>query len=132
MSTECDVILQWDATPQQLSAIGAALWRWCNGVPGDGGVSPHLNNQALADLIAGRLPESRPMPSPGEGRRVHFRFRDAAFRDRRAAIDSLRRELPAGGVEDVLIDGTGWDTAQAGGQTRVTASHTAHAAAPPL
>src|SRR5438046_5370853 len=105
MSTECDVILQWDATSQQLSAIGAALGRWCNGVPGDGGVSPYLNNQALADLIAGRLPVSRLMPSPGAGRRVHFRFRDAAFRDRRAAIDSLRRELPAGGVEDVLIDG---------------------------
>jgi hypothetical protein len=124
MSTECDVILKWDATPQQLSAIGAALWRWCNDVPGDGGVSPHLNNQALADLIAGRLPESGPWPSPGEGRRVHFLFRDAAFRDRRAAIDSLRRELPAGGVAGVLVDGTGWDTAAEGEPKRVTAPNT--------
>jgi hypothetical protein len=132
MSTECDVILKWDATPRQLSAIGAALWRWCNGVPGDGGVSPYLNNQALADLIAGRLPEPRPFPSPGEGRRVHFGFRDAAFRNRRAAIDSLRRELPADGVADVLINGAGWDVAEAGDPTRLTASHTARASAPPL
>src|SRR5207248_4069294 len=91
--TECDVILQWGATPQQLSAIGAALWRWCNGVSGDVGVSRHLDNQALADLIAGRLPASRPVPGLDERRRVHVRFRDAAFRDRQAAIDSLWREL---------------------------------------
>ena len=56
MSIHCDVILQWDASPQQLTAVGAALWRWCNRAPEASGIYQCLDNQILADLIAGKLP----------------------------------------------------------------------------
>ena len=52
MSITCDVILQWGATPEQLRALGAALWRWCDRTAGDTGIYQYLDNQALADLIA--------------------------------------------------------------------------------
>jgi hypothetical protein len=35
MSMNCDVILQWSATPAELTDLGAALWRWCNRTAGD-------------------------------------------------------------------------------------------------
>src|SRR5438477_235323 len=35
MSINCDVILQWGATPAQLTDLGVALWRWCNHAAGD-------------------------------------------------------------------------------------------------
>jgi hypothetical protein len=93
MSKNCDVILQWSATPEQLRALGTALWRWCNRAAGNTGIYQYLDNQALADLIAGKLPAS----SQTEGRGVHLWVRDEASPDRQATIDSLRREIPAKG-----------------------------------
>jgi hypothetical protein len=105
MSINCDIVLQWSATPEQLRALGAALWRWGIGAAGDTGIYQYLDNQALADLIAGKLPAS----SQAERQGVHFRVRDEASHDRQATIDSLRREIPAKGVEDIVVDGTSWN-----------------------
>lgn len=108
MSVNCDVILQWNATPGQLRALGAALWRWCRHAEGNTGVYQHLDNQALADLLAGRFPVPSQTPRQGQPRGVHFGVRDETSRDRRATADSLRRELPSEGVEDVLVGGESW------------------------
>ncbi len=108
MPINCDVILQWNATPGQLTALGAALWRWCNRAANNTGLYQHLDNQALADLVAGRLPTPQ---SAGytERRGVSFRVRDEASQDRQETIAALRRELPAEGIEDVLVDGKSWN-----------------------
>jgi hypothetical protein len=104
MSVNCDVILRWGATPNQLTALGAALWGWCTGAAGATGLYQFLDNQALADLIAGRLPAW----TPAERRGVLLRVRDEASHDHQATIDSLRRAIPAGGVEDILVEGKSW------------------------
>jgi hypothetical protein len=101
MSVNCDVILRWGATPEQLTALGAALWRWCSRAAGGTGIYQRLDDQALADLIAGKLPAS----GGPERRGVRVRVRDHVSRDRQAAIDSLRRELPPGAVEDIVAAG---------------------------
>jgi hypothetical protein len=38
MSMNCEIILQWSATPEQLTALGAALWRWCSRTTGNTGI----------------------------------------------------------------------------------------------
>ena len=108
MAISCDVILQWSATPEQLTALGAALWRWCNRAAGDTDMYQCLNNQALADLIAGKFPAT----SQAERRGVHLRVRDEQSLDRRTAVASLRRELPTEGVEDVVVDGSSWNAVE--------------------
>src|SRR5687767_6037861 len=109
MSINCDIILQWGATTEQLRALGAALWPWCNRRAQDTGTYQFLDNQALADLIAGRLPASSQPSRQAVQRGVHFWVRDEASHDRQATIDSLRREIPALGVEDVVVDGRSWN-----------------------
>ena len=109
MSMNCDLILQWTATPGQLRAVGVALWRWCNRAAADAGIYQYLDNQALADLIAGRLPALSQTPRLAERRGVHFRVRDEVSHNRQATIDSLRRDVPAKGVEDIVIEGTSWN-----------------------
>src|SRR4051794_5014531 len=105
MSIKCDVILQSGATPEQLTTLGAALWRWCIRAAGGSGIYQFLDNQTLADVIVGRLPVSSATTGPAERRGVHLRVRDKAFPDRQAAIDSLRREIAARGIEDIVVDG---------------------------
>jgi len=109
MSINCDIILQWNATPDQLTALGGALWRWCNRAGGSTGMYHYLDNQELADLIAGKLPSNH-MPGRADRRGVHLRVRDEASDDRQATIDSLRWEIPAKGVEDVVVDGASWNS----------------------
>jgi hypothetical protein len=60
MSMNCDIILKWSSTPEQLAAVGSALWRWCNRTARAAGIYRYLDNQALADLIAGELPDGQP------------------------------------------------------------------------
>jgi hypothetical protein len=108
MSIHCDLIVKWDATPDQLSALGAALWRWCMRAAGDTAIYQYLDDQSLADLIAGRLPA----PGGTERRGVRLSVRDGVSRDRQAAIASLRRALPTKGIEDIAVDGTSWDVAE--------------------
>lgn len=109
MSNNCDIILQWSATPEQLSALGAAIWRWCSRTARTTGIYQHLDNQAMADLIAGKLPSSSQTSWRGDPRGVHFCLQREASHDRQATFGSLRRELPAGGIEDIVIDGKSWN-----------------------
>ncbi len=129
MSVTCDVIVQWSATPEQLAVLGTALWRWCVRTAGDTGIYQYLDNQALADLIAGKLPVSSQPPLYTDRRGVHFRVRDEASQDRQATLDGLRRELPAGGIEDVLIAGTSWTSVESEGHRGPTLE-SAHDRAP--
>src|SRR5271166_1277593 len=108
MSMNCDIILQWSATPQQLTALRAALWCWCNAA-GAAGVYQNLDNQALADLIVGKLPDSSQTAWRGDPRGVHFCLQRGASYDRQATIGSLRREIPAEGIEDIVVDGKSWN-----------------------
>jgi len=107
MSITCDVIVDWKATPGQLNALGAALWRGCLDAAGQTGIYRRLDNQALADLIAGRLPDSRQAGQEG----VHLLVRDEVSLDRRATIDSLRPGMPAAGLVDIMVDGASWNLA---------------------
>src|SRR5207248_926581 len=104
----CEIILQWSATPGQLTALGAALWRWCNRAAGATRVYQHLNNQALADLIAGKLPESSQPPCRADRQGVHCWVQGEASQNRQATIGRMRREIPAEAVEDIVIDGKSW------------------------
>ena len=97
MSVPCDFIVNWEATPEQLASLGSALWRWCTHTEGNTGIYQYLDNQALADLIAGKLPVSSQPPREPDRRGVHFRVRDEVSQDRQATVDGLRRELPTGG-----------------------------------
>jgi hypothetical protein len=105
MPSNCDIILQPSATPEQLAALGTALWGWCNRTAGDTGVYQYLDNQGLADMIAGKFPA----PSQGDARQPHFRACDRVSHSRQAAIDTLRVEIPSEGVQDVVVDGVGWN-----------------------
>jgi hypothetical protein len=97
MTIHCDVFLRDSATPAQLTAVGGAFWRWCTATAGNG-VYPFLDNQTLADLIAGELPNSG----------VHFRVRDEVSQNRQATIESLRREIPVAALADIVVDGMSW------------------------
>lgn len=110
MSVHCDIILRWSATPAQLTAVGEALWRWCNRTDEDTSMYQRLNSQALADLIAGKLPAPSITPQQADRRGVHFRLRDEASPDRQATIDSLRRAMPTEGVQDIEVDGASWNS----------------------
>src|SRR5438105_3795981 len=103
MSIACDVIVPWGATPEQLTAVGSALWRWCARAAGPANLYPFLDDQALADLIAGRYPGASRAPCPTDRRGVLVRLGDEVSGNRRAAVDSLRQEVPARLVEDVLV-----------------------------
>ncbi len=109
MSMNCDIILQWSATPEQLTALGAALWRWCNRTAGAAGIYQYLDNQALADLIAGKFPDSSQTAWRADQRGVLFSFQGAASHDRQATIRGLRQEISTKGVEDIVVDGKSWN-----------------------
>ncbi len=108
MSMNCEIILQWSATPEQLTALGAALWRWCKRAAGATGIFQQLDNQALADLIAGKLPDSS-QTAWRDPRGVHFRFQGERSHDRQATIRDLRKEILTKGVEDIVVDGKSWN-----------------------
>ena len=108
MPINCDIILQWNATSGQLRALGAALWRWCSGAAGDTGICQYLDNQALADLLAGGLPASAPGGRNAGLPYVHLEVRGDPARDRAALLESLRRALPGAAIADVRVDGISW------------------------
>lgn len=109
MSFNCDIIIEWKATPGQLTALGNALWGWCNRSAGHAGIYHLLNNQALADLITGKLPNADEHLLEVDPRGVHFRVDDTASRSVREAIESLRHELPAERIGDILVEGISWN-----------------------
>lgn len=124
MSVPCDVIISWDATPEQFAVLGNALWRWCNRTAGNTGIYQYLDNQALADLIAGKLPVSSHPALYTDRQGVHFRVRDEASQDRQATLNGLRWELPTGGIEDVVVDGASWNSVESEGHTGPTLGRT--------
>jgi hypothetical protein len=105
MAINCDLIVQWNATPKELTTLGTALWRWCNHASGKTGIYQYIDNQPLADLIAGQFPRSSQARDQADPRGAHFGFRDQISHDRQTTIDSLRREIPAEVIEDVVVDG---------------------------
>lgn len=117
MSVTCDVIIKWGATPEQLTTLGSALWRWCNHTAGPVGIYHFLDNQMLTDLMAGTLPLGDQFPWESDLRGIHFRARDHTSPNCRAALATLRRVLPTEGIEDVRVDGVSWKTIDAEART---------------
>jgi hypothetical protein len=113
MSVNCQVILRWDATSEQHRALGAALWDWCSRKAGDAGIYRYLDDQPLADLLAGHLPARDPMARSTDLPQVSFSVRGEPARDREGILDSLRRSLPSAGVADVRVDGMSQRRAEA-------------------
>jgi hypothetical protein len=106
MSINCTVILRWDSTPAQQRALGVALWHWCNGASGNAGMYPYLDNQALADLLACRLPASEAAAWDGGLPRVQFSVPGDPARDGEATRESLRRAIPGEGVAEIRVQGS--------------------------
>ncbi len=130
MSIPCDVIIGWNATPQQLATLGDDLWRWCSRSVGKAEMYQYLDSQALADLVAGRLPVSSQPPLHTDGQGVHFRVRDGVSPDRRATLEGLRGYLRSGAIQDILVDGTSWHDEGSAGQTGRTLVSMGHRSAP--
>lgn len=120
MSINCTVILRWDSTPAQRRALGAAVWHWCNGASGNAGMYPYLDNQALADLLAGRQPASESAAWDSGSPRVSFTVPGNPARDGAATLESLRRAMPGEGVAEVRVDGISGHLAE--GSSRTTAA----------
>ena len=110
MSIDCDVILKNGATAEQLARLGSALWRWCGRTEEDTGIYPRLDNQVLADLIAGKQPAPGQMPPQSQqlSDGIHFRVQDTGSVNRQTTIERLRREIPAEGIQDILVHGASW------------------------
>lgn len=107
MSIHCDVTLRWGATPGQLRALGAALWRWSIRGSAGTGMYQHLDDQVLADLIDGQFPAIMQTPPQAESA-IQFSIRDEVSQDPEATLASLRRAIPAEGVEDIVVGGISW------------------------
>jgi hypothetical protein len=108
MSIHCEVFLRWDATPAQQRALGVALWGWCHHTARIADPYQYLDNQALADLLAGRLPTSGSV-SQGVGLPyVHFLVRGDPACDRQTTLESLRLDIPSEGITDVRVEGISW------------------------
>jgi hypothetical protein len=86
------------------------LWRWCTRAVGDTGIYQYLDNEVLADLMDGKHPGSSQTPRQAESG-IRFSIRDEASGDRQATITSLRRWIPAAGVEDIVVGGKSWTRA---------------------
>jgi len=112
MSINCEVVLHWGATPEQHKALGQALWGWCGRASGWAGTYQYLDNQALADLLAGRPPTGSPRARDGGLPYVPFSVPGDPARDREATLESLRGAIPAGGTADVRVEGVSWRTAE--------------------
>jgi hypothetical protein len=108
MSINCEVILRWGATPEQQRALGRALWGWCHRAAGGAGTYQYLDNQGLADLLAGRPPAAAPWARDGGLLRVLFSVPGDPARDGAATLESLRRAIPSEGTTEVRVDGLSW------------------------
>ncbi len=112
MSINCEVILRWGATPEQQRALGRALWGWCHRAAGGAGTYQYLDNQGLADLLAGRPPAAGPWARNGGLPRVLFSVPGDPALDREATLESLRRAIPSEATTDVRVEGVSWRPAE--------------------
>jgi hypothetical protein len=117
MSINCSITLRWDSTPAQQRALGVALWHWCNRASGNAGMYPYLDNQALADLLAGQLPASEAAAWNAGLPRVQFAVPGDPDRDGLATLESLRRAMPDEGVAEVWVEGISGRLAVAASRT---------------
>jgi hypothetical protein len=129
MSINCEVILRWGATPEQQRALGRALWGWCHRAAGGAGTYQYLDNQGLADLLAGTPPAAGPWARDGGLPRALFSVPGDPALDREATLESLRRAIPSEATADVRVEGVSWRPAGAQGPTRA-AVQPAHARGP--
>jgi len=120
MSINCKVALRWDSTPEQQRALGAALWRWCHRAARSVGMYPYLDNQALADLLAGRLPALRATAWDAGLPYVQFTVPGDPARDGEATLESLRRGIPGEAVAEIRVQGS--STRRADGASLLTAT----------
>lgn len=107
MFVHCDVILLSSATPAQLTAVGLALWRWCLAASGEHGMYPCLDNRTLSDLVGGKFPAAEKLTNRSE-QGFRFSVEDERSLDPETTIDSLRRTIPAQGIEDIVVAGKSW------------------------
>lgn len=105
MPIHCEVLLQWDSTPAQRRALGAVLWRWCGRATGKAGMYQYLDNQALADLIAGRLPAPGVSAWQAGLPRVQFLVPGNSAEEHASMLESLRQLRPDQGVAEVRVEG---------------------------
>jgi len=116
MSIRCIIFPRRDATPRQRRELGAALHRWYARESREHGIALYTNQQAINALLAGSWPpsESRKGKTTKSKRRppVLLDVRDGKQYSRQATIESLRKDIPANLVEDVLIDGRSWGRAE--------------------
>jgi hypothetical protein len=119
MSINCAISLRWDSTPAQRRTLGAALWRWCQQAAGNAGMGmyPYLDNQALADLLAGQLPAAGAAAWHAGSPRVSFSVPGDPARDGETTLESLRRAIPDAGVAEVRVDGMSGRLAEGSSQT---------------
>lgn len=114
MPIDCEIILRWEAKPEQLTAMGLALWRWCLNQSADTDTYPYLNNQVLSDLIAGEFPGT----DPSRARRAagqpgfHFYVQAEGMSGIIVAIESMRRAIPQAAIEDLIVADTSWRQAE--------------------
>jgi hypothetical protein len=113
MFMSCEVILRWDATPEQRRALGIALWPWCSRAAGSTDVHQHLHNPARADLLACQLPTAEPVALYAGLPRIQFLVQGDPARDRQSLLESLHRAIPRDAVADVRVDGISWCPAEA-------------------
>src|SRR5262249_36776036 len=127
----CWVIPRRDGNRPQRQALGDALGRWSNRESGPTGLLHHMDNLALLDLLAEESPQALVLQMLGkateadpwgekvktpqgadsdvpEERTIFFAVRGGPSFDRCRVIASLRQDIPAELVEDILIDGQSW------------------------
>jgi len=121
-----------DATSDDLKVLGLALSDWSKVELRPGGLLRSIDNIVLTELLGGDDPaavvfaviygeddgdcltilrRTPPHSDPADAARqlvVACSFRGSVY-SRRRAVESLRDAVPAGLVEDVLIDGRSWD-----------------------
>ncbi len=127
-----EVLPRQDATSDELKGLGLALADWSAKELRPGGLLRSIDNIVLTELLGGDDPSqvvfavvhaeddsdfvtilrrTPPHSDPAEAARqliIACAFRGAGY-DRHRAVESLRDAVPAGLVDDVLIDGRSWD-----------------------
>jgi hypothetical protein len=128
----CEVLPRRSATSEELKLLGVALADWSGGELRPGGLLRSIDNIVLVELLGGDDPSAfvfglldgvddrdpltilrcaSPHSNPAEAARrlvVACSFRGLGY-SRFRAIESLRGVVPAGLVEDILIDGRSWN-----------------------
>jgi len=127
-----EIVPRPDATSDDLKVLGLALSDWSKVELRPGGLLRSIDNNVLTELLGGDDPaavvfaviygeddgdcltilrRTPPHSDPADAARqlvVACSFRGSVY-SRRRAVESLRDAVPAGLVEDVLIDGRSWD-----------------------